>query len=145
MEVIDRDINTSNIEDIPSRNATLFLRDMMLYMELSSAIKIGDIGQTFDDAKDQMEKQFQAPKNKRKHAAVSADTALDDILTIFRENNILGHDISPCVQKCKGTEAAKDLLFAGTIALQDEKRIRAFIDKHIYDSQGFGEEVENEA
>ncbi|KAF9314205.1 hypothetical protein BGZ91_006062 [Linnemannia elongata] len=242
MEVIDRDINTSNIEDIPSRNATLFLRDMMLYMELSSAIKIGDIGriekalkwltivfhagstphyayelmhfrccvthvwdeqtkiailssmlvnksgerngwkptdlyqehhnrsikhvhysrqgdtsfdtlreristniETFDDAKDQMEKQFQAPKNKRKHAAVSADTALDDILTIFRENNILGHDISPCVQKCKGTEAAKDLLFAGTIALQDEKRIRAFIDKHTYDSQGFGEEVENEA
>ncbi|OAQ22063.1 hypothetical protein K457DRAFT_102866, partial [Linnemannia elongata AG-77] len=44
MEIIDRDLNTSNVDHTPSRNAILFVRDMLLYMELSSAIKIGDIG-----------------------------------------------------------------------------------------------------
>ncbi|KAG0356041.1 hypothetical protein BGX24_006504, partial [Mortierella sp. AD032] len=44
MEIVDRDLTATNIENTSSRNATLFLRDMILYMELSSAIKIGDIG-----------------------------------------------------------------------------------------------------
>ncbi|OAQ22070.1 hypothetical protein K457DRAFT_1783164, partial [Linnemannia elongata AG-77] len=44
MEIIDRDLNMSNVDHTPSRNAILFVRDMLLYMELSSAIKIGDIG-----------------------------------------------------------------------------------------------------
>jgi hypothetical protein len=242
MEIIDRDLNTSNIDYTPSRNAILFVRDMLLYMELSSAIKIGDIGriekalkwltiifhagstphyaqelmhfrcclnyiwdeqtkvavlssmlvnksgerngwkatdlyqehqnrsikhvhcgrrgdtsfdtlrervstniETFDDAKDRMEEQFKAPRNKRKHAAVSADSAIDDVLTVLRENNILDRDITPCIQENDGTVDAKDLLLAGTSVLQDEKRIRAFVEKHTYDSQGFGDELEDGA
>lgn len=241
MEIIDRDLKASNIEDIPSRNATLFLRDMMLYMELSSAIKVGDVGriekalnwltivfnaggtpnyanelmhfrccikhvwdeqtkiailssmlvnktggrygwkatdlyqehhnrsikyvhysrqgdtsfdmlrervstniETFDNVKDHMEKQFQAPKNKRKHAAVSAETAYEDILTVLRENNILGHAVMPCSQKNKEAEAVTDLLLAGTSALQDGKRIQAFIDRHTFDSLGLGDGLEDE-
>lgn len=240
MEIIDRDINAPNIENTSSRNATLFLRDMIMYMELSSAIKIGDIGriekalkwltiifhagstphyayelmhfrccfkyvwdehtkvavlssmlvntsggrhgwkptdlyqehhnrsikhvyysrrgetpfdmlrervstniETFDNVKEQMEKQFQAPSNKRKHAAVSAETDIHNILRILRENETLSHDSTPYVQKNERVTAAKNLLLAGTIALQDAKRIRAFIDKHAYDVQGLGDDFED--
>ncbi|KAG0316399.1 hypothetical protein BG000_004876, partial [Podila horticola] len=242
MEIVDQNINAPNIESTSSRNARLFLRDMILYMELSSAIKIGDIGriektvkrlavifhagstplyayelmhfhccikhvwdehtkiavlssmlvntsggqygwkptdlyqehhnrsikhvyygrrgdtpfdmlrervsmniETFDGIKEQMEKQFQAPSNKRKHAAVSAETDIHDILGILRENDILGRDFNPCARKNEGVAAAKDLFLAGTSALQDKKRIRAFIDKHIYGNQGFGDELEDTA
>jgi hypothetical protein len=238
MEIVDRDLTVPYMENNSSRNAALFLRDMILYMELSSAIKIGDIGriekvlkwltiifhagstphyayelmhfrccfkyvwdehtkvavlssmlvnksggrhgwkptdlyqehqnrsikhvyygrrgdtpfdmlreristniETFDDVKEQMEKQFQAPSNKRKHAAVSAETDIHDILGILRENNVLGRDVAPYVRKYQGITAVKDLLFSGTCALLDGKRIRAFIDKHIYTSQGLGDEL----
>ncbi|KAF8923386.1 hypothetical protein BGZ47_004784, partial [Haplosporangium gracile] len=76
--------------------------------------------ETFDDVKEQMEKQFRAPSNKRKHAAVSAETDIDDILGILRENDTLSRDSMHCVQKHEVT-AAKDLLLAGASALQDKK------------------------
>ncbi|KAF9945827.1 hypothetical protein BGZ70_003540 [Mortierella alpina] len=42
--IIDGSLNPDDINDPSSANATLFLRDMTLYLELSSAIKVGDIG-----------------------------------------------------------------------------------------------------
>ncbi|KAG0074903.1 hypothetical protein BGZ93_004371, partial [Podila epicladia] len=42
--IISQDLDVSKVNDPSSANATLFLRDMVIYMELSSAIKIGDIG-----------------------------------------------------------------------------------------------------
>ncbi|KAG0349917.1 hypothetical protein BGZ54_004123 [Gamsiella multidivaricata] len=45
--ILERYFTTVNLDQLngtASRNAALFLRDMMVYMELSSAIKCGDIG-----------------------------------------------------------------------------------------------------
>ncbi|KAG0012513.1 hypothetical protein BGZ82_002575, partial [Podila clonocystis] len=45
--ILDRYLNISDSErfgSMASRNAALFIRDMLLYVELSSAIKMGDIG-----------------------------------------------------------------------------------------------------
>jgi hypothetical protein len=61
----------------------------------------------------------------------------------LRENNILGHPIIPRSQKSKKVVAVTDLLLAGTSALQDEKRIPAFIDRHTFDGLGFRDELED--
>ncbi|CAO3568653.1 unnamed protein product [Mortierella alpina] len=44
VSIIDGRLNPEDINDPSSANATLFLREMTLYLELSSAIKVGDIG-----------------------------------------------------------------------------------------------------
>jgi len=51
----------------------------------------------------------------------------------------------PSGQKYKRVTAAKDLLLAGANALQNKKRIQAFIDKHIDGSQGLGNGLEDRA
>ncbi|KAF9315754.1 hypothetical protein BG006_003700, partial [Podila minutissima] len=192
--IVSQDLDASKIKDTSSANATLFLRDMTLYLELSSAIKIGDIGrlekalkwltvishagsstqyayellhfhccvvhlwdentkhavlssmlvnksggrhgwkptdlyqehcnrsikhiyhgrrgdisfdmlrerismniETLGDVKVKMEQQFKAPSNKRKHAAVSADSDVEKILVVLSENGILSRDPAACI------------------------------------------------
>ncbi|KAG0335464.1 hypothetical protein BG005_004586 [Podila minutissima] len=94
--------------------------------------------ETLDNVKVQTEKQFRAPKNKRKHAAVSAEPDVAKILMILSENGILGRDPTSYTRQDPTVKGVRDLFHDGMIALQDKKRIQAFIEKYATGSQGMG-------
>ncbi|KAI1287526.1 hypothetical protein EDD11_010341 [Mortierella claussenii] len=239
-KLVKQHLDPTKIKDTSSANATLFLRDMMLYMEFSSAIRAGDIGrieevlrwltiifqagstakyanellhlhcgmryawdentkhailssmlvnklgkrygwkptdqyqehnnrsikhvhhgkgrnaafdvlrervstniETFDIVKTCMEKQFQAPSNKRKHAAVSAETDIHRILKTLSDNGILGQDPESIARQDPKTRAVKNLFTDGVIKLQDGKRISSFISRHTNGNQGGDPEPES--
>ncbi|KAF9568131.1 hypothetical protein EC968_002989 [Mortierella alpina] len=239
--IIDNNINDADIEDPSSANAALFLRDMTLYMELSSAIKVGDIGRlesalrwltvvfhagsnsnyayellhlrccsvhlwdqdtkdavlasmlvnksggpqgwkptdlyqehcnrtikhvyhslrgdttfdmlrdrismnidTLDNIKDRTDEAFKAPRNKRKHAAVDAENEIVRISTILEENGILGCDPESRAKQDSTVQRARNMFKEGFIALQDKKRIDAFMDKHSAGSLWMGSGPEDD-
>ncbi|KAG0012740.1 hypothetical protein BGZ82_002432 [Podila clonocystis] len=233
--IVSQDLDPSKVKDPSSANATLFLRDMLIYVELSSAIKTGDIGrighvlkwltvitqagyttqyayelmhfrccfvhlwdqdtkvailssmlvnttgtrngwkptdlyqehcnrsikhvyrsrrgdtsfdtlrerismniETLDNAKTQTEEQFRVPRNKRKHAAVSAEPDVAKILTILSENGILDRDQASSTRQDPTVKRARDLFGDGMIALQDKKRMQTFIKKYTDGIEGMG-------